>query len=168
MKVSIDDTNQILQEREIEEEKMEAARLKKKEKAKKKILLEKKKKEKEMKKNAAIKRLLTMGSVFFKHGRNKKAERRFVYVDKNLSQIAWRSTTSKKSKPTKTFPLDDVIGVSEGLRESKTKPVQSENYCLTIILNTRTIQLECDNERHRNDWLEAFQWLLETRRRNRF
>ena len=45
---------------------------------------------------------------------------------------------------------------------------QSENYCLTIILNTRTIQLECDNERHRNDWLEAFQWLLETRRRNRF
>ena len=159
MNVTLEEQERLEQEREAELERREVERRQKREREM--LQLEKKAKEEEATRVVRIRRLLTMGAVFYKHGRNKRAERRFVFVDKRLREIAWRSTTTKKTKkPTKVFLLADVIGVSQGLVEAGTKPVQSEKYCLTLRLTTRTIQLECDNERHRNDWLEAFRWLL--------
>ena len=58
-----------------------------------------------------------------------------------------------------------VVGVVPGLQGSGAKPVQSSKYCLTLELKTRTIQLECDNEKHRDDWLEAFYWLINWRKK---
>ena len=83
-----------------------------------------------------------------------------MYVTPQLDAIAWRSVTSKSdSKPSKVFQVSDLVRVTAGLNDGKTKPVQSNNYCLTLHLHSRTIQLECDNEILRDAWIEAFRWL---------
>jgi hypothetical protein len=112
------------------------------------------------KKNSLVEQRLTRGHLFYKHGRNRRAERRFVYVTPRLDKIAWRNVTSKTdSKPSKEYQVTDLIRVTAGLNDGKTKPVQSEQFCLTLHLHSRTIQLECDNEVLRDAWLEAFRWL---------
>ena len=119
----------------------------------------KRQKEKESKRRiAAMKRRLTKGHLFYKHGRNNKAERRFVYVNERLTTIAWRKPATKytaSTKPNKIFPVSDVIGVVPNLVEKGAKPVQSKHFCFTLRLTSRTIQLECDNERNRDAWLEG-------------
>eukprot|EP00946_MAST-07B_sp_MAST-7B-sp1_P004480 g4480.t1 len=116
--------------------------------------------EEQRQRNYLIRKRLTRGHLFYKHGRNRRAERRFVYVTPQLDAIAWRSVTSKSdSKPSKVFQVSDLVRITAGLNDGKTKPVQSNNYCLTLHLHSRTIQLECDNEILRNAWIEAFRWL---------
>ena len=122
---------------------------------------EKEKEEEERERGIHFERRLTRGHLFYKHGRNRRAERRFVYVTPNLQTIAWRHVTSKiDSKSGKAFSSKNLKWVSAGLENERTKPVQSNEYCLTLHMQSRTIQLECDNEYLRNEWLEAFRWLI--------
>ena len=58
----------------------------------------------------------------------------------------------------KVFPVAELIRVVPGMQEPSS--VQSDSSCLTLHLTSRTIQLECDNEKHRDAWVEAFQWLV--------
>ena len=72
-------------------------------------LLKVEKAEKEQVRLQKIERLLTKGHLFYKHGRNNKAERRFVYVDPRLKQIAWRRVSkTNTTKNSKIFPVSDV------------------------------------------------------------
>ena len=117
--------------------------------------------EEELAKGVAFERRLTRGHLFYKHGRNRKAERRYVYVTPNLESIAWRHVTSKvESKSGKIFSAKNLKRVSAGFEDERTKPVQSIDFCLTLHMQSRTIQLECDNEYLRDEWLEAFRWLI--------
>ena len=121
-----------LHEREAKEEETRLELLRqKKERARRQKVQE----EEQRQRNHLIQKRLTRGHLFYKHGRNRRAERRFVYVTPQLDAIAWRSVTSKSdSKPSKVFQVSDLVRVTAGLNDGKTKPVQSNNYCLTLHL----------------------------------
>jgi hypothetical protein len=150
MNISIEEQEKIDEAREEEFAKLELLKIEKAEKEEKQKIKRAKERVKK------IQRRLTKGHLFYKHGRNNKAERRFVYVDQQLTTIAWRKPAKNNTnKPTKAFPITDVLDVVPNLIESGARPVQSNNYCFTLQLKTRSIQLECDNERHRDAWLEG-------------
>jgi ankyrin repeat protein len=112
-------------------------------------LIKKKKREDKLFKDAK------KGVVLKKHGRKGKPHERLISLTKELDYITWREVGGK-SNPKAQLAMIDFTTIQKGCNTKIFKRAKNlkQEYCLSLIGNERTLDLECSSEDMRDTWYD--------------
>mmetsp|Transcript_11827 Transcript_11827/g.29151 ORF Transcript_11827/g.29151 Transcript_11827/m.29151 type:complete len:676 (+) Transcript_11827:172-2199(+) len=111
---------------------------------------------------------LMVPGLFLKHLARDKPHERFLVCSPDLMEIRWSENKQNLStnKNVKVVKAKDVQKVELGwktnvFRTSRGKRPGTESCCLSLVLPSRTLDLECKTEKQRDQWAKAFGWLIQ-------
>eukprot|EP00792_Barthelona_sp_PAP020_P004734 TRINITY_DN2316_c0_g2_i1.p1 TRINITY_DN2316_c0_g2~~TRINITY_DN2316_c0_g2_i1.p1 ORF type:complete len:706 (+),score=200.91 TRINITY_DN2316_c0_g2_i1:50-2167(+) len=118
-----------------------------------------------------IKNLLIEGGVFLKHGHRGSPKKRLVWMSNSLDLIQWRDANSSNTQAKGHIFWSDIDEIRKGqttkIFERQSGEPGREMSCFSLVGRDRTLDLECENPAMMNEWVGAFQWLINQRQRER-
>mmetsp|Transcript_17945 Transcript_17945/g.43924 ORF Transcript_17945/g.43924 Transcript_17945/m.43924 type:complete len:741 (+) Transcript_17945:101-2323(+) len=108
-------------------------------------------------------KLMGVGA-FWKHVAKKKPHKRYVTVTPDFKEVRWaareaglRLITAKSAK------INEFQNVTVGWETPVFKTSLQkgrDNCCFSLIFTNRTLDLQCETQKERDEWAKAFRWLL--------
>lgn len=96
--------------------------------------------------------MMKNGGMFTKY-KYAKGQRRLIWCPSSLDRLLWGDEKKKKVKG--YIMVCDITAVREGCEGSKKKDL-----ALTVVSDTRLLELECMDSQQKKVWTDALNWLI--------
>jgi hypothetical protein len=117
-----------------------------------------------------IKKFVKDGLEAIKHGRKGTPKPKKFKLNNKMTEISWVNTKTNKGE--KELVLSEVNDVKSGIttkvleRIPKNKRDDKEKLCFSLVGEERTLDIECEDEQQKKDFMHIFKITLEQYKRN--